>query len=66
MLIRSHLKKLKHTKNDELPYNDLEKVIKEGNSPTEINKRKGLKKVERLGEDICQSGQSIEADSDLL
>jgi len=28
-------------------------VIKEGNSPTEINKRRGLKKVERLGEDIC-------------
>jgi hypothetical protein len=53
MLIRSHLKKLKNTNQDDLPYNDLEKVIKEGNSPTEINKRKGLKKVERLGEDIC-------------
>ena len=53
MLIRSHLKKLKNTNQDDLPYNDLEKVIKDGNSPTEINKRKGLKKVEHLGEDIC-------------
>ena len=65
MLVRSYLKKLKNSADDDLPYNDLEKVIKEGNSPTEINRRKGMK-FSTLGKDVCLTENSIEADSDLL
>jgi len=36
MLVRSYLKKLKKSRKDDLPYNDLERVIREGDSRTDL------------------------------
>ena len=70
LLVRSHLKKLSKTQHDDLPYNDLERVIKEGESRTEIkhgpNKDRLAKGQRQLGEDICTAGNSIDQDHDLL